>query len=127
MRFRCSRVTRIPSASGLSNFTRITASSFATSIVTTFWDRHSTLHQTHLAEATSVYDPRLQQAIDALGIRGYDETQALGAITRTLSNQAHLLSTLDFFWICGWVSFVMIVVVWFARRPSGGAPTAAAE
>ena len=118
---------RVPSASGLSNFTRITAGSFATSIVTTFWDRHATMHQTHLAEATSVYDPRLQHSIELLGTRGLSETQALGAITRTMSDQAYLLSALDFFWLCGWLSFAMIAVVWFTRRPRGAPVAAAAE
>jgi DHA2 family multidrug resistance protein len=118
---------RVPSASGLSNFTRITAGSFATSIVTTFWDRHAALHQTRLAEATSVYDPRWQHSLDVLGSRGLSETQAFGALARTLSDQAYLISTLDFFWICGWLSFAMIAVVWFSRRPRGGPVAAAAE
>ena len=36
---------KIPAASGLSNFLRITAGSFATSLTTTFWDRRETFHQ----------------------------------------------------------------------------------
>lgn len=118
---------RVPSASGLSNFTRITAGSFATSIVTTFWDRHAALHQTHLAEATSVYDPRLQHSLEVLGSRGLSEAQSFSALARTLADQAYLMSTLDFFWICGWLSFAMIAVVWFTRRPRGGPVAAAAE
>jgi hypothetical protein len=33
------RAHKIPAASGLSNFLRITAGRFATSLTTTFWDR----------------------------------------------------------------------------------------
>jgi DHA2 family multidrug resistance protein len=39
---------QLPSASGLSNFSRITAGSFAASLATTIWDRSESLHQTRL-------------------------------------------------------------------------------
>ena len=42
---------RIPAASGLSNFARITAGAFGTSISTTLWDSRATMHHAHLAEA----------------------------------------------------------------------------
>jgi len=119
--------SQMPAASGLSNFMRIIAGAFAASIVTTFWDRHAALHQTHLAEATSIYDPRLQQAMDTLHGLGLSDGQSLAALTRSLTNQAYLLSTLDFFWIGGWLSFVMIAFVWFAHRPHGGHAVAAAD
>ena len=48
---------KIPSASGLSNFLRITAGSFATSLITTFWDRRETLHQSHLADRSACTRP----------------------------------------------------------------------
>ncbi len=41
---------RIPAASGLFNFARITAGSFGTSIATTLWDRRASLHHAQLAE-----------------------------------------------------------------------------
>ena len=119
--------SRVPAASGLSNFMRITAGSFAASIVTTFWDRHATLHQTQLAEATSIYDPRLQHSLDVLHSGGLTDMQSLGALTRVLTSQSYLVSALDFFWISGWLSFAMIAVVWFTRRPRGGAVAAAAD
>lgn len=118
---------RVPAASGLSNFLRITAGSFSTSITTTFWDRHAALHQSRLAEATSVYDPRLQQSLGGLRDLGLNPTQALGAITRTMSSQAYLMSALDFFWICGWISFSVAGIVWLTRRPRGAAHTVAAD
>lgn len=40
---------RIPSASGIANFSRITAGSFAASIATTMWDQREALHQNRLA------------------------------------------------------------------------------
>ena len=112
---------RLPEASGLWNFTRITSGAFAVSIATTFWERDATIHQARLAEVTSVYDPRLQHAVDALGARGLGELQSLGVLTHEMTGQAYLLSALDFFWICGWLSFAMIALVWFTRRAQGAA------
>jgi DHA2 family multidrug resistance protein len=119
--------SRIPAASGLSNFARITAGAFAASIVTTFWDRHAAFHQTRLAEATSAYDPRLQEAVGTLNALGLSEPQSLGTLAHELANQAYLLSALDFFWISGWLSFAMVGFIWFTRRPHRGVAVVAAE
>ena len=119
--------SRIPAASGLSNFLRIIAGAFATSIVTTFWDRHAALHQTRLAEATSAYDLRLQLAMENLRNLGFSDEQSIGAITRTMTGQAYLMSALDYFYICGWLCIAMIGLVWLTRRPRGSAGPVAAD
>jgi len=46
---------RIPLASGMSNFARITSGSFAASLITTFWDRRESLHQEQLVDGTSPF------------------------------------------------------------------------
>ena len=117
---------RVPAASGMQNFMRITAGAFSASISTTFWDRHEALHQTRLAEASSVYDPTLQQAMHGLHAAGFNDPQSIAVLTRGLVNQAYLLSSLDYFWISAWLCLAMIIPVWFAHRPTGGAPAAAA-
>ena len=117
---------RIPSASGISNFTRITAGGFAASITTTMWDRREALHQSRLAEASSAYSPAMQQALDRLHHFGFTDAQAYGVLARSLASQAYLLASDDLFWISGWLSIAMIAVVWMARRSyGGGAPVAA--
>ncbi|HET8881322.1 MAG TPA: DHA2 family efflux MFS transporter permease subunit [Solimonas sp.] len=118
---------QVPAASGLSNFLRITAGSFATSIVTTTWDRRAVLHQSRLAESSSVYDPALQHAMSTLQAGGLSEPQSLGVLAHTLGGQAYLISALDIFWIAGWLSFAAIALVWFVRRPHGGAHAVAAD
>ena len=119
---------QIPAASGLSNFLRIVAGSFATSITTTFWDDHAALHQTRLAETSSVYDPSLTESINHLTANGLTQTQSIAVLTRELGSQAHLMSVLDFFWIAGWLSWGIAGLVLFARRPQGGkAPVVAAD
>jgi DHA2 family multidrug resistance protein len=107
---------RIPSASGISNFARITAGGFAASIVTTLWDRRERLHQSRLAETPTIYNPALQHAVQHLGARHLPELKSFGVVTRALINQAYLLSSLDIFWISGWFSVAMLAVVWLAKR-----------
>jgi DHA2 family multidrug resistance protein len=119
---------RIPSASGISNFTRITAGGFAASITTTMWDRREALHQARLADYSSAYNPAMQQAMDHLHGFGFTDPQAYALLARSLSSQAYLLASDDLFWISGWLSVAMIAVVWMARRAvSGGGGTPAAD
>src|ERR1700742_1858821 len=66
---------RIPSASGISNFTRITAGGFAASIITTMWDRREALHQSRLADHTSAFDPAMQAAVTHLHGFGFTDLQ----------------------------------------------------
>ena len=107
----------LPSASGLSNFARITAGSFAASLITTFWDRREALHQTRLAEAIAPQSPVWRMAETRLVADGLSPAQAVGVVYDQLINQAYLLSALDLFWFCGWMSFALISLVWLCARP----------
>jgi DHA2 family multidrug resistance protein len=119
---------RVPAASGLSNFLRTVASAFATSITTTFWDRRESLHQTHLAESSSVFSPTLQSAVSGLQAAGVnDPTAAAGTLTQGLVHQAYLLSSLDYFWISGWITLLPIALLWFSRKPKGASVAVAAD
>jgi MFS transporter, DHA2 family, multidrug resistance protein len=119
---------KIPAASGLTNFLRITASSFATSLTTTFWDRRETLHQTHLADTISVYAPAYQQSLAQMHQFGLTNQAAAGAMTRGLVSQSYLLSSLDLFYLSGWLCVLLIPLCFLVRRPSvHGAVVAAAD
>jgi DHA2 family multidrug resistance protein len=111
---------QIPQATGLSNFTRITAGSFAASIATTIWDRGEAVHQTRLAEITSGADPAWLRAMGGLHGAGLSAQQALGAITQQFETQAYLLSSLDFFRVSAWLMFLMAPCVWLTRSSRGG-------
>jgi DHA2 family multidrug resistance protein len=118
---------RIPSATGLSNFTRIVAGAFAASMITTAWDRREALHQARLSEAVGTGTP-YRMAVEALSRTGMDATQAAGAITRQLVGQAYLLASTDLFRLSAWLCASLVIVVWFCRRPAtGGGPTVAAD
>ena len=112
---------KTPSATGISNFARITGASFAASLVTTIWDRREAVHQTRLAEISSPFAPNFRAALSQLESQGLAPGQAVGAIAKQIVGQAYLLSANDIFWGCGWISFALIALVWLARRPA--APT----
>jgi DHA2 family multidrug resistance protein len=109
---------RTPSATGISNFARITGGSFAASIFTTVWDRREALHQSRLADVSTPYSQVFAQAAQSLGQGGLTDRQAVGAVAKQMVGQAYLLSSIELFWICGWLSFAMIGLVWLSSRPA---------
>lgn len=118
---------RVPSASGISNFARITAGSFAASIITTYWDRRAALHQTRLTEVGTDYSPVYHRTLDQLQAQGMSPLQAAGSVMRQIANQSYLLSSLELFWICGWMALVTIAVIWIARKPAPSQHAIAAD
>lgn len=117
---------RIPSATGISNFARIVAGSFAASIITTAWDRREAIHQSRLAEAIGQGMP-YQMASEGIQKLGATSTQAAAAITRQMVGQAYLLASTDLFRVSAWLCAAMVVIVWFTRRPKGGHGPVAAD
>jgi DHA2 family multidrug resistance protein len=113
---------RVPAASGLSSFMRTIAGSFAAAMVTTFWDRRAVLYQTRLVEHSTVSDPGFRNAVDHLQAIGLSQPQAYALVGRSSGLQAYAKSAIDFFWISGWIVFLLIILVWVAR-PAVGART----
>lgn len=116
---------KLPSATGVSNFSRIIAGSFAASITTTLWDRREALHQGRLAEAVG-REPPVQAAIEALQGLGLSTAQATAAVYRQFVNQSYLLATTDLFWLSAVLAGALILLLWTTRRPQPqGGPVAA--
>src|SRR5262249_37331823 len=90
---------RIPSASGLFNFARITAGSFGTSITTTLWDRRATLHHAQLVEHLTPSDPVSAQAFSNLQAGGFGTDQSYAVVNRLVDQQAFMLSADDIFYV----------------------------
>jgi len=107
---------KIPLASGLSNFARITGGGFAASIVTTFWDRREALHQSRLADHTTIFSPGLADVVKDLHSFGFSTLAGQASVTRTIVNQAYLLAAEDIFWVSGWLCLLMVGMVWLCRR-----------
>ena len=117
---------RIPAASGLSNFARITAGAFGTSIATTLWEDRAVLHHAQLTEAINDGSPAATQYIQGLQSNGLTKDQALAAINRTIDVQAYMLSANDIFYASSLLFIALIGVVWLARPIKSGAASEAA-
>ena len=118
---------RLPAASGLNNFLRITASGFATSLTTTYWDRREALHQSRLVESLSVFDPALRQVTVTIKSLGLSAQSAAAGVAHEVTNQGYLLASLDLFYFSGWATLILIAACWLVRRPAGGAAPAGGE
>jgi DHA2 family multidrug resistance protein len=106
---------RIPAASGLFNFARITAGSFGTSLVTTFWDRRATLHHARLIEHLTQTDPVTAQGLANLGGAGFAPDQAAPLLNQMVDKQAFMLSANDIFYASALLFLLLVGVIWLAR------------
>jgi DHA2 family multidrug resistance protein len=117
---------RIPAASGLSNFTRITAGAIGTSISTTMWENRSAMHHSQLVESVQLGNPQAVQAINGLQAQGMSHQQALGMVNNLVTQQAFMISTQEIFYGSALLFLAMFVLVWFAKRPAHGGDVDAA-
>jgi MFS transporter, DHA2 family, multidrug resistance protein len=112
---------RIPSASGLTNFVRITAGAFGTSIFTTIWEDRATMHHAQLTESINAGSQAATQALGNLQGSGMDGTQSLAMIDRMINAQAYVLSADDLFYASAVIFLLLIPLVWFTRPAKRGA------
>ena len=118
---------QVPQASGLYSFARITAGGFAASVVTTYWDRMASLHQTRLSETMGAQAPSFTASIQGLQNAGASAQQALAAVTQQVVSQSYLLATTELFRISAWLMVILIPFVWLTKKAMGaGAASAAA-
>ncbi|WP_028312234.1 DHA2 family efflux MFS transporter permease subunit [Derxia gummosa] len=106
---------RIPAASGLSNFCRITAGSFGTSISTTLWDDRMTLHHAQLVEHITLADPAAVQTVRQLSASGLGADQGSAVLNRLIDTQAAVLGVNDIFWGSAVLFVALVGLVWVAK------------
>jgi MFS transporter, DHA2 family, multidrug resistance protein len=116
---------RIPAASGLSNFARISAGSFGTSITTTLWERRATLHHAQLVEHLTPSDPVAAQTLSQLHASGMGTDQSYQVLNRLADNQAFMLSANDIFYVSAVIFLGLIFLVWLTHPIRGGGGAAA--
>jgi MFS transporter, DHA2 family, multidrug resistance protein len=120
---------RIPAASGLTNFARITAGAFGTSISTTFWENRAALHHAQLADAVNTGSPATTSALSGLVSSGLTPEQALAQVNRLVDQQAFMLAANDIFYVSALLFLMLIPLVWLSRpqrgEVGGGAEAAA--
>jgi DHA2 family multidrug resistance protein len=117
---------RLPAASGLSNFLRITAGAMGTSIATTLWENRATLHHAQLAESINQGNAAATGALSSLGAAGFSPDQALATVNRLIDQQAFMLASSDLFYASAGLFLLLIPFVWLARPAKGGAGADAA-
>lgn len=117
---------RIPAASGLSNFVRITAGAMGTSISTTLWESRATLHHAQLAEGLNQGNAALQSTLAGLQATGMSPEQALAQVNRMVDQQAFMLAANDIFYLSAVLFLALIPLVWLTRGPRGAAGSEAA-
>ncbi|BBO19927.1 MAG: DHA2 family efflux MFS transporter permease subunit [Burkholderiales bacterium] len=110
----------LPSATGLSNFSRILAGSFGTSLSITLWDRRESYHYSVLASHVSAFDPNVTEALGPLASPATDPA----LLDRIIGQQSLLLATNDIFWLSGAFFLSLMILVWLAKPPRQGAAAA---
>lgn len=115
---------RLPAASGLSNFARITAGSFGTSIATTIWQDRAAMHHAQLSELVNQGSTATNSALTGLGAAGMSPEQALGTINRLVDQQAFMLAANDVFYVSAVLFVLLIPFVWITRPQRAGAGSA---
>ena len=117
---------RLPAASGLSNFLRITAGAMGTSIATTVWDSRAAMHHSQLVESVTQGNAAAGDAIRGLGNSGLSPDQVLAQLNGVVTQQAYMLATADVFYASAVLFVLLIPLVWLARPQPGGAGSDAA-
>jgi DHA2 family multidrug resistance protein len=119
---------RMPAASGLTNFVRITAGAMGTSISTTLWESRAALHHTQLAEAVNPANPAAQATLSGLRAAGLSAEQALAQVNQLVTQQAFMLAAADIFYLSAGLFLLLIPLVWLThpQKSAGGAALDAA-
>jgi DHA2 family multidrug resistance protein len=106
---------RIASASGVSNFARITAGAFGTSIATTVWENRAAMHHAHLTEAINAGSLAAKDALAGMQASGLGGTQALALLDRLVNVQAYALSADDVFYGSAVIFLLLVPLLWLAH------------
>jgi DHA2 family multidrug resistance protein len=115
---------KIPAASGLSNFVRITAGSFGTSIATTIWQDRAAMHHAQISEYVNQGSSATNSALTGLAGAGLTPDQALGTINRLVDQQAYMLAANDVFYVSALIFLLLIPLVYLTRHTKAGAGSA---
>lgn len=113
---------RIPSATGLTNFVRITAGSFGVSIYTTLWEDRAILHHAQLTETINAASIPTHETLTLLDSLGLNHEQGLGFIDQLITQQAYMLSADDLFAVSAFLCLLLTATVWLATRSRATAP-----
>jgi DHA2 family multidrug resistance protein len=122
-------------ASSLTNLFRNWGGSFGIAFITTASERREDLHQMNLGSHLASSSQSLQQnslgMVNYLMQHGFTSADAggasLGVVYQELLRQSAFLAFMDCFRVIGWVTLVMIPLVFFVRKFKGGGGASAAH
>jgi len=115
---------QLPSAAGMSNFVRISAGAFGTSICTTLWDSRASLHHAQLTESLHRGNDAVTQALSRLGASGLSPEQSQAVLNRLVDQQAYTMAATDLFYLSALLFLGLIALVWLAHPRTGIAAAA---
>lgn len=112
----------IADGSGLSTFLRNLGGSFAASITIWLWTREASVHHAYLSESVSLFREHTRQALQLLAPGHLQQGAAM--LNQTVTQQAYMMSTIDIFNLLGVIFAVLIGIIWLAKPPFHGRPSA---
>ncbi|MGG4603217.1 DHA2 family efflux MFS transporter permease subunit [Paenalcaligenes sp. Me131] len=120
---------RVPGAAGLSNFARLLAGAFGTSITTTAWDDRASMHHAHLTEIARPGEPAFDYVMQTVRNQGFTQQQGAEMVNRIIEQQAHTMSVTDIFLASSIIFLLLLGLVWIAKpiKPSADRPKPPAE
>lgn len=104
---------QIADGSGLAAFLRTLGGSFAASLTTWIWMRRASVHHAYLTENISLYDPSTRDFLSSMS--GGDPLASYAQLDLIVTNQAYMLSTIDYFTALGFAFIFLIAACWLAR------------
>ena len=108
---------RLAVASGLSNFFRTLAASFATAISVFVWDHRAIQHHATLSEHVNVYSPAAIDYLQRMQALGLPQDSSYALLNNLLSRQGVMNATNDVFWLIGVLCVLLIGSIWLTRPP----------
>jgi DHA2 family multidrug resistance protein len=110
----------LPAAAGLTNFVRITAGSFGTSIVTTLWASRASMHHEELIKNLSPYSPVTDLTLHQLNATGISLPQQANLMNLIVDQQAYTMAATDLFRGSAILFLVLVALIWLAKpvKPS---------
>ncbi len=120
---------RVPGAAGLSNFARLLAGAFGTSITTTAWDDRASMHHAHLTEIARPGEPAFDYVMQTVRNQGFTQQQGAEMVNRIIEQQAHTMSVTDIFLASSVIFLLLLGLVWIAKpiKPSADSPKPPAD
>ena len=94
-------------------FFRVLGGSFASSLTTWIWQRR-------VSFPPRESDRERDTKTSGYGLRkwmGGPTQQHLAMIDPVVTQQAYMMSTIDYFWVLGWGFMALIIIIWFTRPP----------